>query len=571
MRAPSAASDEPMITRAQAAPGRTSASATERAAWSASSEAPPSRTMSEEPVRVVADDPRVQAAEEPEQRERRPRTAAAAALVPSAAKHPERDVDEARGARRRSVGADARDAASATRSRLGRAGALDRRRRCRRRVRGTRRSGRRRAVARRRARRLVRAAAPRKPSRSSRSCRICSHGCSAFFAGEPDDFADVELELDDGFYGDCARALRPCRAARSSPTASSPRSPGRPGAARAAGTFCAATASRRSSRATASSPPAGSAASGRSASSTSGACSRSKMSLSDELRDELAAIAPRGAAAGSPSSRRSSTPPGAWHLRGHGELAVHLDLASAGAARRAFTLLRDLGVRSEIRTYRRRAFDRATRYQLHVERRRPRRATLREAGVLARGGAPLERPPKRVVGRSCCRGAYLRGALLGGGSLSGPRAPHLELRATGLEGAEFLAEVAAARASCSASSSGAPRGRLREGDETIADCSRVAGAGETALGSTSTRSSPPRAPRRTASRTPTRRTSSARAGPRTSSSRRSGRSKRDGALERLPDRSRRSPTCASGTRRSRCASSPRGAARRSRRRRPTTA
>ena len=55
----------------------------------------------------------------------------------------------------------------------------------------------------------------------------------------------------------------------------------------------------------------------------------------------------------------------------------------------------------------------------------------------------MERPPKRVVGRSCCRGAYLRGALFGGGSLSGPRSPHLELRTTSLDGAEFLRAVAA--------------------------------------------------------------------------------------------------------------------------------
>jgi DNA-binding protein WhiA len=68
---------------------------------------------------------------------------------------------------------------------------------------------------------------------------------------------------------------------------------------------------------------------------------------------------------------------------------------------------------------------------------------LREAGVLSASGAPLEHPPKRVVGRSCCRGAYIRGALLGGGSLSGPGDPHLELRTSGLEGARFIAEVAA--------------------------------------------------------------------------------------------------------------------------------
>ena len=124
-------------------------------------------------------------------------------------------------------------------------------------------------------------------------------------------------------------------------------------------------------------------------------------------------------------------------------MTVELDLAAPAAARRAFALLREHGVRSEIRTYPRRVFDGATRYQLRVDVDDASRATLVEAGVLSPGGGPLERPPKRVVGRSCCRAAYLRGALLGGGSLSGPRDPHLELRASGRAGAEFLAGVAA--------------------------------------------------------------------------------------------------------------------------------
>ena len=109
-------------------------------------------------------------------------------------------------------------------------------------------------------------------------------------------------------------------------------------------------------------------------------------------------------------------------------VAVHLDLGNAAAVRRAFTLLRDLGVHSEIRTYRRQAFERATRYQLHVAVDAGALDVLRQAGVLSPTGAPLELPPKRVIGRSCCRAAYLRGALLGPGSLSGPRDPHLELR-----------------------------------------------------------------------------------------------------------------------------------------------
>jgi hypothetical protein len=105
-------------------------------------------------------------------------------------------------------------------------------------------------------------------------------------------------------------------------------------------------------------------------------------------------------------------------------------------------LLREEGIRSEIRTYRRRAFDRATRYQLHVEGSRLALRTLVAAGVLDRRGAPLERPPRRVVARGCCRAAYLRGAFLGGGSLSVGRAPHLELRTASTEAATFLKEVA---------------------------------------------------------------------------------------------------------------------------------
>ncbi len=166
--------------------------------------------------------------------------------------------------------------------------------------------------------------------------------------------------------------------------------------------------------------------------------------LSEELRNELAAIAPdRGCCRLAEVSALFHSA-GSVHLLGRGRIALHLDLVSSGVARRAFSLLRELGIDSEIRTYRRRAFDRATRYQLHVPGEANALAKLVEAGVLDSRHAPLERPPRRVVGRGCCRGAYLRGAMLGGGSLSGPRALHLELRTTSLEGAGFLRTVAAA-------------------------------------------------------------------------------------------------------------------------------
>ncbi len=64
--------------------------------------------------------------------------------------------------------------------------------------------------------------------------------------------------------------------------------------------------------------------------------------------------------------------------------------------------------------------------------------TFVEAGVIDRQHGPLARPPRRLVRRACCRGAYLRGAFLAGGSVSVLRSPHLELRTASRDGAEFL-------------------------------------------------------------------------------------------------------------------------------------
>lgn len=203
------------------------------------------------------------------------------------------------------------------------------------------------------------------------------------------------------------------------------------------------------------------------------------MSLSEDLRNELAAIAPARECCRLAELSALFHSAGRLHLHGGGRIAVELDLASSAVARRAFSLLRTFGVQTEIRTYRRHAFGQETRYQLHVDGRMP---VLRSAGILSPRLAPLERPPRRVVGRACCRGAYLRGALLGGGSLSGPRSPHLELRTTGMEGAEFLRFVAAAdEVPLKVIDRGRHAAAYAKGVDTIADALALAGASDAAL------------------------------------------------------------------------------------------
>lgn len=206
------------------------------------------------------------------------------------------------------------------------------------------------------------------------------------------------------------------------------------------------------------------------------------MPLSEDLRDELAAIAPESDCDRYAELSGLFHVAGSVHLRGRGIVDVHLDLVSSAVARRAFSLLRAFAVESEIRTYQRQAFDHATRYQLHVEGTPHAYETLHRAGVLDGSHRPLERPPQRVVARRCCRGAYLRGALLGAGSLSGPRDPHLEIRSAEIEGARFVVEVAArAGAELHVLERARHAVAYAKGVESIADVLIAAGASDVVL------------------------------------------------------------------------------------------
>jgi DNA-binding protein WhiA len=206
------------------------------------------------------------------------------------------------------------------------------------------------------------------------------------------------------------------------------------------------------------------------------------VSLSEDLRHELAAITPRSECDRLAALSGLFHSAGSVHLRGRGEVSVHLDVSDSAVARRAFSLLRAFGVASEIRTYRRRAFTGGTRYQLHVAGDERALQVLHEAGILSSRLRPLEHPPRRVVARSCCRAAYLRGTLLGGGSLSGPRSPHLEIRSAGPDGADFLARIASQE---EVRLSVLDRGRhavaYAKGMDAIADVLALAGANEAVL------------------------------------------------------------------------------------------
>ena len=247
---------------------------------------------------------------------------------------------------------------------------------------------------------------------------LTSYGLALASASAPtspaarDDFLDVELDLEGFTPFQRASATRcgVCPSARRSPTASSPRSPAirMPSARRARSAPT--TASRSSCRATAWSQRTGSGRTARWASTTSAGSWSSKVSLSDDLRNELAAIAPERDCDRLAELSGLAHSAGSVHLLGRGEVAVHFDVSSNAVARRVFGLLRSFGVEAQIRTYRRRAFERSTRYQVHVPGDERAIGLLRDAGILGPGAqarraaaAPRRRPsllPRGLPARS---------------------------------------------------------------------------------------------------------------------------------------------------------------------------
>ena len=79
-----------------------------------------------------------------------------------------------------------------------------------------------------------------RPGRTSEvaDCSLAER-LEAWFRGARDDFLDVDLDLDEGFHGDCARVLRAVPPGRVITYGELAERAGRPRAARAAGTFCA--------------------------------------------------------------------------------------------------------------------------------------------------------------------------------------------------------------------------------------------------------------------------------------------------------------------------------------------
>ena len=205
--------------------------------------------------------------------------------------------------------------------------------------------------------------------------------------------------------------------------------------------------------------------------------------LSDDLREELAAIAPERDCDRLAELSGLFHVAGSAHLRGRGSVDVHLDLVSSGGGPprvRAPARVRGRVGDPHVPAAGVRPLDALPAPRRGVAATRTRPCTAPACSTRPTGRSTIRRSASSRA--AAASGAYLRGALLGAGTLSGPRDAHLEIRAAEPEGARFLAELAAR---------GGRRAALHErathavayakGTEAIADVLVAAGASDLTL------------------------------------------------------------------------------------------
>lgn len=120
------------------------------------------------------------------------------------------------------------------------------------------------------------------------------------------------------------------------------------------------------------------------------------------------------------------------HIKGKGQVSLKIVTENAFIARRIFMLVKSLyKVSAEILVRRNKKLRKNNSYILHIAKPGLTKTMLKDARILYRdndGNINIRSDiPAELVEKKCCKRAYLRGAFLGGGSVSNPeKAYHME-------------------------------------------------------------------------------------------------------------------------------------------------
>lgn len=119
---------------------------------------------------------------------------------------------------------------------------------------------------------------------------------------------------------------------------------------------------------------------------------------------------------------------GSFHIKGRDRFGIHAAYSLSATARTAVSLVKYYELPFEVRIHEESRLRQGRRYEVRLEGGGRLVQFLNEIGVLSDSLSLQERLPPRLIGRLCCRTAFLRGAFLAAGSISKPGADaHLEI------------------------------------------------------------------------------------------------------------------------------------------------
>lgn len=126
-----------------------------------------------------------------------------------------------------------------------------------------------------------------------------------------------------------------------------------------------------------------------------------------------------------------------------GKTGLYVATEYSAAARKVYRLLKDcFGVEGELTVKRQNRLKKHTLYHIRIPAGEETRQILNRLGILEEGWSIRPDIPRELVRRQCCRKSYLRGAFLGGGSVSSPESSyHLEILASHETQAQSLAAL----------------------------------------------------------------------------------------------------------------------------------
>lgn len=159
------------------------------------------------------------------------------------------------------------------------------------------------------------------------------------------------------------------------------------------------------------------------------------MSFSSTTKEELARIIPEKKCCQIAELSALIRMSGALEFAGRNELRIQLSTENPSTARKIFKLLKQAyGLSAVIHVKQTPRFNKGKQYMLLVHDVKESMHLLEETGILERSETGLrlrEDWPRKILKQRCCKRAYVRGAFLGGGSISSPEKNyHLEFVST---------------------------------------------------------------------------------------------------------------------------------------------